>query len=235
MDHNFCSGLQRQDKLLLWCESPPIHLASLCTLAHFWHPWVGSQQNTEEKNPEIWFGKGSCDRSWPSLKLPSLVVPGGKWLPFSQVGGMPTSEKEPHWWHINRVPDNVTRMWLTQTKWFVLFLARAFVPTLNDWIWSFSSQPLISCQWLPNQSDLGYETSEVNSQIEAPTDMPPQSAKDLWELEALGSSPSHSPSWSLARRVLSSHPNTKHCLEIHVTLTEELGAVLPPSHFGWHP
>ena len=46
----------------------------------------------------------------------------------------------------------------------------------------------------------------------------------------MGSSPSHLPSWSLARRLLSSHPNTKHCLEIHVTLTEELGAVPPPSH-----
>ena len=56
-------------------------------------------------------------------------------------------------------------------------------------------------------------------------DMPSQSAKDLWELEALGSSPSHLLSWSPARRLLSSCPNTKHCLEIHVTLTEELGAV----------
>ena len=61
-------------------------------------------------------------------------------------------------------------------------------------------------------------------------DVPPQSAKDLQEPEASDSSPSHSPSWSLARRLLSSHPNTKHCLEIHVTLTEELGAVPPPSH-----
>ena len=42
--------------------------------------------------------------------------------------------------------------------------------------------------------------------------------------------PPHSPSWSLARRLLSSHPNTKHYLEIHVTLTEELGAVPSPSH-----
>ena len=34
----------------------------------------------------------------------------------------------------------------------------------------------------------------------------------------------------LDRRLPSSHPNMKHCLEIHVTLTEELGAVPPPSH-----
>ena len=30
----------------------------------------------------------------PFLKLQSLVVLGGKWLPFSQVGGIPTSAKE---------------------------------------------------------------------------------------------------------------------------------------------
>ena len=42
--------------------------------------------------------------------------------------------------------------------------------------------------------------------------------------------PSHSPSWSLARRPLPSHPNTRYCLGIHVTLTEETGVVPPPSH-----
>ena len=66
-------------------------------------------------------------------------------------------------------------------------------------------------------------------------EVPPQSAKDLWELEASDSSPSYSPSWSPARRLLSSHPNTKHCLEICVTLTEELGAVPPPSHSWMAP
>ena len=79
-------------------------------------------------------------------------------------------------------------------------------------------------------SDLVDETSEANLQMESNADVPPQSAKDLQESEALGSSPSHLPSWSLARRLLSSHPNTKHCLEICVTLTEELGAVPPHSH-----
>ena len=72
--------------------------------------------------------------------------------------------------------------------------------------------------------------SGANFQMEDHADMPPQSVKDLWEPEALGSSPSCSPSWSPARRPLSSHPNTKYCLEIHVTLTEELGTVPPPSH-----
>ena len=79
-------------------------------------------------------------------------------------------------------------------------------------------------------SDLVDEMSGVNVQTEGHVDMPPQSAKDLWEPEALGSSPSYSPSWSPAQRLLSGHSNMKHCLEIHVTLTEELGPVPPPSH-----
>ena len=61
-------------------------------------------------------------------------------------------------------------------------------------------------------------------------DEPSQSAKNLWELEVSGSSPSHSSSWSPARRPPTSHPNTRHYLEIQVTLMEELGAVPPTSH-----
>ena len=84
-------------------------------------------------------------------------------------------------------------------------------------------------------SNLVNEMSGANLQMEGHADMPPQGAKDLWELEVPDSSPSHSPSWSLARRLPSSCPNMRHCLEIHVTLTEELGAVLPPSHSWMAP
>ena len=87
----------------------------------------------------------------PFLKLQSLVVCVGKWLPFSQVGGIPMSAREPHWWHINGVPNNMTRKLLAQTKLFILFLARASAPITNDHIQSFNSQPLISCPWLTNQ------------------------------------------------------------------------------------
>ena len=79
-------------------------------------------------------------------------------------------------------------------------------------------------------SDLGNGISGDNPQMEGHAHVPFQSAKDPWESEALGSSPSCLPFWSTARRLPSSHPNTKHCLDIHVTLTEELGAVPPPSH-----
>ena len=84
-------------------------------------------------------------------------------------------------------------------------------------------------------SNLVDEMSGVTLQMEGHADVPPQSAKDLWQSEALGSSPSHLPSWSPARRPLSSCPNTKHCLDICVTLTGELGAVPPPSHSWMTP
>ena len=72
-------------------------------------------------------------------------------------------------------------------------------------------------------SNLVNRMSGADLHMEGHVDVPSQSAKDLQDLEALSSSPSHLPSWSLARRLLSSHPNMKLCLEIHVTLTEELG------------
>ena len=50
------------------------------------------------------------------LKLQSLVVLGGKWLPFSLAEGIPMFVKEPCWWHINRFLHDVTRKQLPQTK-----------------------------------------------------------------------------------------------------------------------
>ena len=79
-------------------------------------------------------------------------------------------------------------------------------------------------------SDLVVETSGVDLQMEGHMAVQPQSAMDLWEPEALDSSPSHLPSWSPAGGPPSSCPNMKYCLEICVTLTEELGAILPPCH-----
>ena len=84
-------------------------------------------------------------------------------------------------------------------------------------------------------SNLVDEMSGVNLQMEGHVDMLSQSAKDLWEPEALDSSPSHLPSWSPAQRPPSSCPNMKYCLEIHVTLMKELGAVPPPFHSWMAP
>ena len=47
---------------------------------------------------------------------------------------------------------------------------------------------------------------------------------------ASGSLPSHLPSWSPAKGLPPNHPNTRYCLGIHVTSTEETGAVPSLSH-----
>ena len=60
--------------------------------------------------------------------------------------------------------------------------------------------------------------------------MPSRGQKDPEEMGASGSAPSHSPSWSLARNLLPGHPNTRHCLVTHVTLTNGKGATPPPPH-----
>ena len=78
-------------------------------------------------------------------------------------------------------------------------------------------------------SDLVDKMSGANLQVDGHTDVSTQSAKDLQEPEEEDSSPFHSPSWSPAQRPLSSHLNMKYCLEIQVTLTEELGAIPPLS------
>ena len=83
--------------------------------------------------------------------------------------------------------------------------------------------------------DLAEETSGASLQVDGQMEQPTQGAKDLWESEEDDSSPSHLPLWSPAQRLPSGHPNRKYCLEIQVTLTEELGAITPPSHSWMAP
>ena len=84
-------------------------------------------------------------------------------------------------------------------------------------------------------SDLVDKMSGANLQTEGHVDVPTQSAKAHGEPEEEDSSPSCSLSWSLAWRPPSSCPNMKYCLEIQVTLTEELGAIPLPSHSWMAP
>ena len=81
-------------------------------------------------------------------------------------------------------------------------------------------------------SNLGNRMSGANLQMEGHVDVPSQSAEDQQESEVLGSSLSCLLSWSPSRRPPSGCPNTRYCLEIHVTLMEELGAVSLPS-YSW--
>ena len=79
-------------------------------------------------------------------------------------------------------------------------------------------------------SDLAEEMSGASLQADSQVEEPTQGVKDLWESEEDDSSPSHLPLWSLARRPPSGCQNMKYCLDIKVTLTEELGSIPPPSH-----
>ena len=79
-------------------------------------------------------------------------------------------------------------------------------------------------------SDLVDKTSGANLQADGHVEVPTQGVKDSQEPEEEDSSPTHSPSSSPAQRLPSSCPNMKYCLEIRVMLTEELGAISPPSH-----
>ena len=74
------------------------------------------------------------------------------------------------------------------------------------------------------------QRSGVNLQTEGHTGMESQHQKDPEEMGEMDSSPSSSPSWSPARGLLPNHPNTRYCLGIHVTLSEETGAIPPLSH-----
>ena len=65
-------------------------------------------------------------------------------------------------------------------------------------------------------------------------DVPDQSAKDLWEPEALVVLP---PTHCLGLQLEppSGCPNMKYCLDMHVTLMEELRAIPSPLTLGWTP
>ena len=84
-------------------------------------------------------------------------------------------------------------------------------------------------------SNLVDKMSGANLQADGHVEVPTQGAKDLQELEEEDSSPSHLLSWSTAQRLPSGCPNMKYCLEIQVTLTEELGAIPIPSHSWMAP
>ena len=79
-------------------------------------------------------------------------------------------------------------------------------------------------------SNLVDKTSEANLQVDGQVEKPAQGVVDLWETEEEDSSPLCLPMWSPVQRLPLGHLNTKHCLEIRVTLTDELGDVPPPSH-----
>ena len=79
-------------------------------------------------------------------------------------------------------------------------------------------------------STLGDKTSEANLQADGQAEKPSQGAVDWEEMEEEDGSPHNLPMWSLVQRLLLGCLNTKHCLEIWVTLIVELRDVPPPPH-----
>ena len=76
-------------------------------------------------------------------------------------------------------------------------------------------------------SDLGDKTSEANFQADGQAEKPAQGAADWQETEEDGSPP-NSLTWSPVQRLPLGCLNTKHCLEIRVTLMDELGDIPQP-------
>ena len=83
-------------------------------------------------------------------------------------------------------------------------------------------------------SNLGDKTSEANLQVDGQAEKSAQGAVEWWETEE-DSSPHNLPMWFPVQRLLSGHLNMKHCLEIRVTLTDELGDMSPPPHAWMAP
>ena len=108
--------------------------------------------------------------------------------------------------------------------------------THNKWLYpefQFTATNIMSMA--AKLSDLVDKMPGANLQMDGHMEVPTQCMKDPWELEEEDSSPSHLLSWSPAQRLLSSCPNMKYCLEIQVTLMEELGVIPPPSHSWMAP
>ena len=79
-------------------------------------------------------------------------------------------------------------------------------------------------------SNRGDNMTEANLQADGLVEEPAQRAVDWQEMEEEDSSPHNSLTWSPVHRLPAGHLNMNYCLSMQVTLTDELGDVLPPSH-----
>ena len=106
----------------------------------------------------------------------------------------------------------------------------------NEWTYlefQFTATNFVSIA--AKSSDLVDKMSEANLQVDGQAEKPAQGMADLREMEEEDSSPLHSPMWSPVQRLPLGCLNMKHCLEIQVTLTDELGDMPPPSHSWMAP
>ena len=83
-------------------------------------------------------------------------------------------------------------------------------------------------------SDLDNQKPGINIQTEGHTLTPLSGWNGPEDQEAFGSTPSHSPSQSLARKPTPDWPETQYCLEIQVTSTDDEGVTPPTLMCGRH-
>ena len=168
------------------------------------------------------------------LKLQSLVVLGGKWLPFSLIGGVPTFVKEPPLVAYKWIPLQHDKEVATSGQ-VVYIISCQGLCTHKEW-------PCLEFQFTATDfmlmaakiSDRGDIMSEANLQADGLVERPSQEAVDWQEMEE-DSSPHNSPTSSLVQRPPTGRLNMNYCLEIWVTLTDELGDTPPPSHTWMAP
>ena len=72
--------------------------------------------------------------------------------------------------------------------------------------------------------------TEANLQANGLVEEPAQRGANWWETEEEDSFPHNLPTWSPVQRPSTGRLNINYCLSIQVTLTDELGDVLPPLH-----
>ena len=150
-----------------------------------------------------------CDHP---LNCQTPVVQEGRWLPF------PRSEASPHLQGSLLVADklypNHCGKDAVSANPVVFFISCKGLCTqivqLNP---EFQFTATTVASMATKSSDLDDQTFRANLQTEGHTPIPSRGQKDPKEMGALGSSPSHLPSWSPARKPSPSHPNTRYCLE----------------------
>ena len=79
------------------------------------------------------------------------------------------------------------------------------------------------------------KTGVISIQIEGHTLTPPSGQNGSEDPETFGSTPSCSPSQSLARKPTPDQSETPYCLEILVTSTKDGGVIPPPPHVWQAP
>ena len=163
------------------------------------------------------------------LNCQNLVVWEGRWLPFWRSEASPCFLGSPLVAD-KQNPNHCGKDAVSTNPVVSSFLARAFVPNLCDLIWSFSSWPLLLHQLVPNPVTWKTGHLESTSKLRAtlPCHQEAERTLERQEHQAVPAPTCHLGLWP--GKLLPSHPNTRHCLGIHVTLTEETGAAPPPPH-----